>query len=167
MRIGCWGCTLKHLSQAAVLAEEVHCGYHYVHRVLGHLQEAAEECYRFNRRFSLVLRAHRIHYEDTLTDAEPGGYSIPFEEFECYIRDCMAADDQGLEEPDVPEGCCEGLEMKPDGTYDLLYGDMRPLELPAPVRKNIVDEMGMPVVDSASTTDGSAGNPPQNPRTPQ
>ena len=141
MRLGCWSCTFKHVGQAAVNCEEVHCGYRYMHKVCGHLQDGAEECYQFSPKFALVLRAHRIHYEDTLPDPEPGRYMIPFEAFEDYIRDCVIAKEQGIEAPEVPDDCCEGLGRNEDGTFDLMFGDTRPFSFtPEEVKKILADD---------------------------
>lgn len=165
MRLGCWSCTFKHLSQAAVNCEEVHTNYLYMHKVTGHMREASEECRKFHWEFANLLRAHSIHYEETLADDVPGLYQIPFEAFEDYIRHCIRAQNVNRPYPEIPEDCYAGLDKSVDGSYDLLVGDTRPIEINLAADEKLLDTMGSGVVDLPASTAKKRRPSPHKPRT--
>lgn len=165
MRLGCWSCTFKHLSQASVNCEEVHTNYLYMHKVAGHMREASEECRKFHWKFADLLRAHSIRYEETLADDVPGLYQIPFEAFEDYIRHCVRAQNANRPYPEIPEGCYAGLDRLVDGSPDLLVGDTRPIELNLVADEKLLDSVGSDVLDSSALKPKRRKTVPHKPRT--
>ncbi|MBQ2486393.1 MAG: hypothetical protein II518_04975 [Candidatus Methanomethylophilus sp.] len=122
MRQPCLQCLLKHIGNAAVLIEEVEDGYPYSHMVVGHLDQAAQEIRGYSKEFALVIRAHRIKWQ------QDHDYSIPFEAFDRYVGDLELLGDlnnKGMF-PHVPEDCYEGLDKLASGEgYNLMTGDQR------------------------------------------
>lgn len=67
MRPGCWNCTRKHLAQAHILMLESRQGYP-LHKwlAIGHMAEASDEIYAFNKDISNSIRDHRKIYESDI-----------------------------------------------------------------------------------------------------
>ena len=120
MRQPCIQCFRKHIGNAAVLIEESHDGYtNYLHMISGHLDQAAQEIRGYNKKLALVVRAHRIKWQ------EDSNYKIPFEALDQFSQDMEAV--PGKEhELGIPEECYEGLDKLASGDgYNLMTGDMR------------------------------------------
>ena len=66
MRETCLDCVLKHLGQAAVLADEALMGYP-LHKfyAIGHLAEASSECISKHPGLAHKIRDARLVYQDT------------------------------------------------------------------------------------------------------
>ena len=120
MRQPCLQCFRKHIGNAAVLIEEYHDGYtNYLHMISGHLDQAAQEIRGYNKTLALVVRAHRIKWQ------ENPEYRIPFEALDQFSQDMEAMIEKG-DELEIPEECYEGLDKLASGEgYNLITGDQR------------------------------------------
>lgn len=120
MRQPCLQCFRKHLGNAAVLIEEYYDGYtSYLHMIQGHLDQAAQEIRGYNKTLALVVRAHRIKWQ------ENPEYRIPFEALDRFSQYMESAEDAKTE-IEIPEDCYEGLDKLACGEgYNLMQGDMR------------------------------------------
>lgn len=125
MRQPCLQCFRKHIGNAAVLIEEVLDGYAgYKHMVCGHLDQAAQEIRGYSFKLSLIVRAHRIKWQQNIE------YGIPFEAMDSFVNDLELFDDLSESNfPEIPEGCYEGLDKLASGEgYNLMLGDMRSMK---------------------------------------
>lgn len=124
MRQPCLQCFRKHLGNAAVILEEYHDGYkNYAHMIVGHLDQAAQEIRGYSEELALLVRAHRIKWQNDEY------YPIPFEALDSFIGDLEAivdVDDLKKAFPEIPEDCYAGLDKLASGEgYNLLTGDQR------------------------------------------
>lgn len=121
MRQPCLQCFRKHIGNAAVLIEECYDGYPYEHLVVGHLDQAAQEIRAYSKELALVVRAHRIKWQ------QDHDYSIPFEALDRAIGDLELVDDLNPGNmPQLSEDCYEGLDKLASGEgYNLMAGDQR------------------------------------------
>jgi hypothetical protein len=120
MRQPCLQCLRKHLGNAAVLIEEVLDGYPYQYMVVGHLDQAAQEIRAYSPDLALVIRAHRIKWQ------QDPMYDIPFEAFDSFIEVLDSTEDLKTNFPAIPEGCFKGLDRLASGSgWNLMTGDMR------------------------------------------
>jgi hypothetical protein len=121
MRQPCLQCFRKHIGNAAVLIEECYDGYPYEHLVVGHLDQAAQEIRAYSKELALVVRAHRIKWQ------QDHDYSIPFEALDRAIDDLELIEDLTPDNmPQLSEDCYEGLDKLASGEgYNLMTGDQR------------------------------------------
>ena len=122
MRQPCLQCFRKHIGNAAVLIEEYLDGYHdYAHMIVGHLDQAAQEIRGYSRELALVVRAHRIKWQ------QDHDYPIPFEALDRAVGDLELIGDLTPENmPQLSEDCYEGLDKLASGEgYNLMTGDQR------------------------------------------
>jgi hypothetical protein len=60
-RPGCLECVEKHLGAAMVILSEIHAGYTYHLRLIGHLHEAEEESQEWDALFRLIRQARKAY----------------------------------------------------------------------------------------------------------
>ena len=102
----CLDCATKHLEQAMIVhEEEVLLGYpEHIHRVRGHLAEAARETVSEYAEFAQCLRAHRLR---TLDEE---AHIPPYMELLAYVDLLVACDMNTLPAPELPEHLAPGAE---------------------------------------------------------
>jgi hypothetical protein len=59
VRPSCWECVEKHLGAAFVIASEIHDGYSYRLRLIGHLHEAEDESQEFEILHQMIREARK------------------------------------------------------------------------------------------------------------
>jgi hypothetical protein len=60
-RPGCLECVEKHIGAAMVILSEIHAGYAYHLRLIGHLHEAEEESREWDALFRLIRKARKVY----------------------------------------------------------------------------------------------------------
>ncbi len=65
-RPGCLECVEKHLGAAMVQLSEIHAGYQYHLRLIGHLHEAEEESQPWDALFQMIRRARKNYQTDRI-----------------------------------------------------------------------------------------------------
>jgi hypothetical protein len=95
----CLDCVYKHLCQAMIVhEEEVFMGYpQHIRRVIGHLSEASRESMPHYSDLANVLREHRLRVRETPE------YYPPYMALMDYVEAIIAAEDQKLPIPEVPD----------------------------------------------------------------
>jgi hypothetical protein len=68
-RPGCLECVEKHLSAAMVILSEIHAGYAYHLRLIGHLHEAEEESQEWDSLFRMIRKARKAYQTDNVIPA--------------------------------------------------------------------------------------------------
>jgi DNA/RNA endonuclease G (NUC1) len=117
MRESCLDCTIKHLGEAAIFDIEVQMGYpdFYVY-VIGSLSHAAQEIYAENRDLAMIIREHRLNWENDCHT-----YNIPYEALTKYILSRRELQKWAA----IPEECFAGLTKDSDTGNPLISGDTR------------------------------------------
>lgn len=105
----CLNCTMKHLEAAMIVhEEEVFLGYpEHIHRVRGHLNEAARESLEEYPELAAVIRSHRLA---TLDDAK---HMPPYMEMLGFVDLLVECENKSLPVPSVPEDL--GVKVKTIG----------------------------------------------------
>ena len=65
-RPGCLECVEKHIGAAMVILSEIHAGYAYHLRLIGHLHEAEEESQEWDSLFRLIRKARKRYQTDSI-----------------------------------------------------------------------------------------------------
>lgn len=101
MRTTCYDCGMKHLGSAAVADIEVCMGYpQFKLWVIGNLDHAAQELYESNPALAMLIREHRLSWQE-----RDGDYKIPYEELAGFVDTCKKAEACGLNLPEIPYAC--------------------------------------------------------------
>ena len=137
MRQGCWGCTLKHLGEAAVYQTELASYPDFAIYVLGCLSHAEMESQEFNPELARAIRTWRIEAE------ENPNVQIPYEEFYRFIQLCRIAHESPtpMDMPDVWEELIykETKEVVVDGPMS--EGGETPEDIK--LRDDVLDSLGL------------------------
>jgi len=130
MRQGCWGCTLKHLGEAAVYQTELATYPNFAIYVLGCLSHAEMESQEFKPDLAKAIRTWRIKAE------ENPNVQIPYEEFYRYIQLCRIA-----HESPTP------MDM-PDVWEELIYKETKEVVVDGPMSEGVAPTAGRPPEDT-------------------
>lgn len=110
MRKTCFECVIKHLGSAGVADMEFHMGYpQFKLWVIGNLEHASQEVYDEYPEFAMVIREHRLRWQDT-----DGDYRIPYEALASFADDCSRCRHSTAEQelPEIPDDCIFGLKTE-------------------------------------------------------
>jgi len=85
-RPGCLECVEKHIGAAMVILSEIHAGYAYHLRLIGHLHEAEEESQEWDSLFRLIRKARKRYQTDNIVP----GWDIIANEL-AYVKESLNA----------------------------------------------------------------------------